>query len=193
MKTIDFLDLKINYYRNFYNFSLSRNLFKNLLTKIKWTNDSFNIFGKNIIIKRRIAWYSEDGKSYTYSGLKRDPFPLSKDLKKIKDKIEKKTSYTFNSILLNDYENGHVGMGWHSDDEKELGRNPIIASLSFGVSRDMYFRNRIDPKIEKIKISIEDGSLLIMKGKTQHYWQHSIPKRLKVKNRRINLTFRNIL
>ena len=151
------------------------------------------MYGKSLILKRRVAWYADIGKSYTYSGLKKDPIPFTKELNSIKAKVEKETNVVFNSVLLNDYENGQVGMGWHSDDEKELGKNPTIASLSFGASRDMFFRNKNNPNLKVIKILIENGSLLVMKGKTQHFWQHSIPKRLKVKQRRINLTFRTIL
>ena len=193
MNTSKYFNLEFCYYKNFYDLGSSKIILNNLLSNIKWTNDKVKMYGKSLILKRRVAWYADSGKSYTYSGLKKDPIPFTKELNSIKGKVEKETNVVFNSVLLNDYENGQVGMGWHSDDEKELGKNPTIASLSFGASRDMFFRNKNNPNLKVIKILIENGSLLVMKGKTQHFWQHSIPKRLKVKQRRINLTFRTIL
>ena len=193
MITSKYFNLEFCYFKKFYDIGSSKIILNNLHSNIKWTNDKVKMYGKSLILKRRVAWYSDSGKSYTYSGLKKDPLPFTSELKNIKAKVEKKTNVIFNSVLLNDYENGQVGMGWHSDDEKELGKNPTIASLSFGASRDMFFRNKNNPNLKVIKILIENGSLLVMKGKTQHFWQHSIPKRLKVKQRRINLTFRTIL
>ena len=193
MITSKYFNLEFCYFKKFYDIGSSKIILNNLHSNIKWTNDKVKMYGKSLILKRRVAWYADSGKSYTYSGLKKDPLPFTSELKTIKAKVEKKTNVVFNSVLLNDYENGQVGMGWHSDDEKELGKNPTIASLSFGASRDMFFRNKNNPNLKVIKILIENGSLLVMKGKTQHFWQHSIPKRLKVKQRRINLTFRTIL
>ena len=193
MNTFKNFNLEFCYYKNFYDTNSSKIISNNLQSNIKWTNDKFKMYGKSMTLKRRIAWYAENKQSYTYSGLKKEPLPFTEELSIIKDKVEKKTDIIFNSVLLNDYENGRVGMGWHSDDEKELGKNPIIASLSFGASRDMLFRNIKDHSVKKVKVLIENGSLLVMKGKTQHFWQHSIPKRLKVKQRRVNLTFRTIL
>ena len=193
MNTSKYFNLEFCYYKNFYDIDSSKIILNNLHSNIKWTNDEVKMYGKSLILKRRVAWYANNGKSYTYSGLKKDPFPFTKELNTIKAKVEKKTNVVFNSVLLNEYEDGQVGMGWHSDDEKELGKNPTIASLSFGASRDMFFRNKNNPSLKVIKLLIEDGSLLVMKGKTQHFWQHSIPKRLKVKQRRINLTFRTVL
>ena len=193
MITSKYFNLEFCYFKKFYDIGSSKIILNNLHSNIKWTNDEVKMYGKSLILKRRVAWYSDSGKSYTYSGLKKDPLPFTSELKTIKAKVEKKTNVVFNSVLLNDYENGQVGMGWHSDDEKELGKNPTIASLSFGASRDMLFKNKNNSSLKVIKILIENGSLLVMKGKTQHFWQHSIPKRLKVKQRRINLTFRTIL
>ena len=111
----------------------------------------------------------------------------------MKRKVETKTNLVFNSVLLNDYVNGEVGMGWHSDDETELGSNPRIASLSLGVSRDFLFKHKYNEKLNKVKLKLENGSLLLMHGRSQHLWSHSLPKRLRVLDRRINLTFRNII
>ena len=193
MNISKYLNLELFYYKKFYDINSSKIISNNLQSNIKWTNDKVKMYGKSLILRRRIAWYADSKKSYTYSGFKKDPFPFTKELSIIKAKVEKKTNVVFNSVLLNDYEDGQVGMGWHSDDEKELGENPTIASLSFGASRDMLFRNKNNPSLKVIKVLIENGSLLVMRGKTQHFWQHSIPKRLKIKQRRINLTFRNVL
>ena len=114
-------------------------------------------------------------------------------LLQLKEKVENYSEIKFNSVLLNEYPDGEVGMGWHSDDEKELGTDPIIASLSFGANRDFIFKHKTDRSIENVKLHLKSGSLLLMLGSTQHYWKHSLPKRLKVKEPRINLTFRNII
>ena len=186
-------NLEVLYYPNFFNLDLSEKLFSRLFQSIEWVNDSFKFGGKELQVSRRTAFYGDDNKSYTYSGFKRHAIPWTKDLLYIKKKIYENGFQEFNSVLLNDYSSGKVGMGWHSDNEKELGLNPTIASISFGASRDFFLRRKDRNNKDILKIYIENGSLLIMKGKTQHYWSHSIPKRLKIKNRRINLTFRNII
>jgi alkylated DNA repair dioxygenase AlkB len=193
MNTSKYFNLEFCYYKNFYDTDSSKIISNNLNNSIKWTNDEFKMYGKSLILKRRVAWYADSGKSYTYSGIKKESLPFTEELSMIKEKVEKKTNVAFNSVLLNDYKDGQVGMGWHSDNEKELGKNPTIASLSFGASRDMLFRNKNNPSLKVFKVLIENGSLLVMKGRTQHLWQHCIPKRLKVKQRRINLTFRTII
>lgn len=178
----DFLSLKNN------NFLLQR--FKK---SIAWENDSLKIMGKNIISRRKVALYGSENVSYKYSGKKKYGHPWTDELLDIKEKIELVSNENFNSVLLNNYEDGDVYMGWHSDDEKELGSNPTIASLSLGEPRDFLFKHKFDKKIKKFKINLKNGSLLIMKGKTQHFWSHALPKRRTIRKRRINLTFRNIL
>ena len=136
---------------------------------------------------------ADKGKKYSYSGLTLEPDNWDKDLFHIKQLIQNITHQEFNSVLLNEYPNGGVGMGWHSDDEKELGINPIIASVSLGAERDFLFRHKKDKSKEPVKILLKHGSLLLMMGNTQHHWHHSLPIRRKVKDKRINLTFRNIV
>ena len=114
-------------------------------------------------------------------------------LQSIKNKIEKVSGSKFNSVLLNYYRDGKDSMGWHSDDEPELGKNPVIASLSFGQKRVFHLRHRFDKEIPKVKLNLDHGSLLIMAGETQHFWQHQIPKTARKIEGRINLTFRWIL
>ena len=166
---------------------------RQLTQSVLWRREKIKMWGKEIVTKRRIAWYADDGKSYTYSGSTFFPSRWNNVLLQLKERVENYSEIKFNSVLLNKYPNGKVGMGWHSDDEKELGTDPIIASLSFGANRDFIFKHKTDRSIENVKLHLKSGSLLLMLGSTQHYWKHSLPKRLKVKEPRINLTFRNII
>lgn len=192
-KYIELPNLQIKYYNNYFDKNESSKHFKNLFDNIRWQTDTVNVWGKTFQLQRKIAWYADEGKSYRYSGKTLHPLPWTDDLIEIKYKIEKVTKTKFNSVLLNDYSSGEVGMGWHSDDEKELGTNPLIGSVSFGAERDFYLKHNNNTKIKKLKLNLTNGSYLIMMGETQHHWKHSIPKRMKIKGRRINLTFRKIL
>ena len=186
-------NLKLEYFENVFNVNESKIYMKKLFTDIHWRREKIIMWGKEIVTKRRIAWYADKGKSYSYSGLTFHPSNWNQDLLKIKRRVESISHVSFNSVLLNEYINGGVSMGWHSDDEKELGKNPVIASVSFGANRDFLFRHKFDKNHDRVKVYLKTGSLLLMLGSTQHYWKHSIPKRLRVKEPRINLTFRNII
>ena len=157
---------------------------------IKWKHDSINLYGKNILLPRITSWYGDPGKSYSYSGINSNPNEWNKELLDIKKRIEEVASVRFNSVLMNWYRDGEDYLNWHADDEKELGVNPTIGSVNFGATRDFVIRK--NDKSLKITIPLNHGTLLIMKGGLQHYWQHSVPKRKKVKDMRINLTFRVI-
>jgi alkylated DNA repair dioxygenase AlkB len=135
--------------------------------------------------------YSYDTKPYSYSNLELKPIAVTKELHEIFEIIKKELKIKFNSVLLNLYRDGQDSNGWHADNEKELGKNPIIASISLGEVRPFHFKHR-SIKEEKHKINLEHGSLLLMHGEMQHYWVHHIPKTKKEINPRINLTFRNI-
>ena len=180
---------------------------KELTENVDWQQGVIMMFGKKVLEPRLTAWYGDEGKVYTYSGKTQIPLPWNTPLLSIKNKIEEylypsvfltKTtensliSKHFNSVLLNFYRNGIDSMGFHSDDEKELGLNPTIASVNFGESRRFLFRRK-DDKNEKFELLLTHGSLLIMSGEMQHYWQHAIPKESKKTKPRINLTFRWIL
>lgn len=171
-----------------------RNIDPNLLQwkNIVWKHEAIRMFGKMVMQPRFTAWYGDEGKSYTYSGLKMNPLPWNDGLFQLKTKIEELVQSSFNSVLLNFYRDGNDHMGWHSDNEPELGKNPIIASLNLGASRRFLFR-RNSNHTEKVEVSLNHGSLLLMKGQTQHFWQHSLPKQAKSNSIRINLTFRTIL
>lgn len=161
-------------------------------THIKWQQDHIQMYGKRIPLPRLTSWYGDSGKRYSYSGISLHPRPWNKGLRYIKDTIEQATGFSFNSVLLNWYRSGDDHMSWHADDEPELGRNPVIASVNFGETRDFVLR-RMDDPTQKITIPLRHGSLLVMAGELQHYWQHSVPKRKKVQGSRFNLTFRTII
>lgn len=160
-----------------------------LLYTIPWKNDEAKIFGRHIITKRKVAWYGDDNYSYTYSNTTKHSLPWTPELTELKELTEKLTGARFNSCLLNLYHNGGEGMSWHSDDEKSLGKDTAIASLSFGAERKFVLKHRLSK--ESVPIVLESGSLLVMKGTTQTNWLHSLPKSKKVLTPRVNLTFRS--
>lgn len=176
---------------SFLNLSETNNLYERCLNDINWQSSKIIMFGKKINIPRLECWYGDYGCEYTYSGksLKRFEFPnFLLDLRK---RIEKKANTTFNSVLANLYRDGQDSMGFHADDEKELGNNPVIASISLGENRPIIFQNKKTK--EKMTFDQPSGSLLIMQGQTQAHWKHAINKSKKVNKPRINLTFRNII
>ena len=184
---------------HFFNQQEADSLQKTLTETIAWEQGEIMMFGKKVLEPRLTAWYGEAGKSYTYSGKTQYGLAWTDALSLIKNKVEAACQpiinyqpSLFNSVLLNYYRNGQDSMGWHADDEKELGRNPVIASLNFGESRRFLFRRK-DNKNIKHEILLTHGSLLIMAGQMQHYWQHAVPKEPKKNLPRINLTFRWII
>ena len=180
------------YYDRFFFSNLKANKYFNLLKKeIQWRQDNIKIFGKIYPQPRLTALYANNNKSYSYSNIKMHPITFTPTLFDIKSKIEKRLNSQFTSCLLNLYRNGQDSNGWHADNEKELGLNPVIASLSLGAERVFHMKHRNDKK-EKLKINLTNGSLLVMRGKTQHHWLHQIPKTRKKVEERINLTFRII-
>lgn len=183
---------KIIYEPNFFTVSKAGSLYQHLSTEIQWEQRFIKMFGKSIMEPRLTAWYGNKDATYQYSGISLTPLAWTENLLEIKGKIEQLTNYTFNSVLLNWYRDGNDSMGWHSDDEKELGMNPIIASLSLGATRDFQIRRKDNHK-EKRQFALTSGSLLLMSGEMQKYWQHQIPKRKRVDQGRMNLTFRKIL
>lgn len=170
------------------NEQLSAIKFKN----IAWKHDSIRMYGKEMPLPRLTSWYGDEGKGYTYSGITSRPNAWNKGLLHIKGEVERAAAVNFNSVLLNWYRSGEDYLNWHADDERELGKNPVIASVSFGETRDFLIR-RCDDHKAKISIPLSHGSLLVMRGELQHYWQHSVPKRKKIEGSRFNLTFRRIL
>lgn len=178
------------YLPNFFTKQESDFLFNLLKINVLWKQESMNMYGKRVDFPRLTSWYGDNDKPYSFSGITLDPNPWTKELLEIKAKIEPIADVNFNSVLLNRYRNGSDSISWHTDAEKELGRNPIIASVNFGATRNFQLRH-IETK-EKIDIDLSHGCLLIMQGELQHFWQHQIPKTTKPVNERINLTFRVI-
>jgi len=183
-------DGEVIFYKDFFNTN-ERDFFKELRSHVDWKHDKIKIFGKPTPLPRLTAWYGDEGKSYVYSGIAQDPTPWTDTLLSIKKKIEEVAEVRFNSVLLNLYRDGKDSVGWHSDDEPELGENPVIGSVSFGAIRRFSLRRK-ETKHNKIEIDLCDGSFLLMQGKTQHCWQHQIAKTSKEVGERINLTFRII-
>ena len=165
--------------------------FESCLHDLNWETGFIKIFGKTHQIPRLQAWYADNEIEYTYSGKKLQRNNWNNLLLEIKEKIENITSFKFNSVLANLYRDGNDSMGLHSDDEKELGKEPVIASLSLGETREIYFKHK-NKKLNLI-IPQASGQLMVMHGKTQEYWKHEIKKTKKIKKPRINLTFRNII
>jgi alkylated DNA repair dioxygenase AlkB len=184
-------DGTVNYYRNILTHNEANYYFDLLLQNILWRNDEAVIFGKHIIAKRKVAWYGDSDYLYTYSNTTKQALAWTKELSDLKQRVEEVTGTKFNSCLLNLYHNGDEGIAWHSDDEKPLGENSIIASLSFGAERKFSFKHKHTK--QTISVVLEHGSLLIMKDATQTNWLHSLPKSKKITRPRINLTFRTIV
>jgi alkylated DNA repair dioxygenase AlkB len=178
------------FYPNFFSKSESDILLKGLRNNIVWKQESMNMYGKKIDFPRLTAWYGNNDKPYSFSGITLQPLPWTSEILTIKNKIEPIAKTVFNSVLLNLYRDGNDSISWHTDAEKELGINPIIASVNFGATRKFQLRH-IKTK-EKLEIELTHGSLLIMQGELQHFWQHQVPKTSKPVGERINLTFRVI-
>jgi alkylated DNA repair dioxygenase AlkB len=185
-------DAEIIYYPNFFDVEQSDLLFQELLLKIPWQQDDIKVFGKVHAQPRLTALFGNEGKSYSYSNIKMQPHSWSPLLQNLKLKVEALSTHEFTTVLLNLYRDGKDSNGWHADNEKELGVNPVIASLSFGAERYFHLQHNTDKNL-KLKILLEHGSLLVMKGTTQHFWKHQIPKTAKPIGSRINLTFRSIV
>jgi alkylated DNA repair dioxygenase AlkB len=184
-------DANITYYSSFFSPKESSEYFQILLNEIEWQEDDIKVFGKTYKQPRLTALYGMNNASYRYSGITMFPKPFNFILKEIKTKIEEITEIKFTTVLLNFYRDGSDSNGWHSDDEKELGENPVIVAISLGAERTFRLRHKKD-KTQKKNLILQHGSLLIMKGETQHHWQHCIPKSKKDIKPRINLTFRVI-
>jgi len=170
--------------------NLSALYFNKFLEAAFWEHDELIVFGKHLKTNRKVAWFGDQDYQYSYSNSIKKALKWTKELISLKEIVELKTGEKFNSCLLNLYHNGNEGMGWHSDNEKELGEHPVIASLSLGSARKFLLKH--NQTKQKIAIILESGSLLLMKGETQEKWMHSLPKTKKIQKPRINLTFRYI-
>jgi len=161
---------------------------KDLLDTIPWKQDEVVMFGKKVITKRKVAWYADAGITYTYAGVKKLGLEWTEPLLGVKQKVEAITGAKYNACLLNLYNEGEEGMGWHRDNEKEIVTESSIASVSLGAVRKFAFKHATTN--ERLDIELANGSLLDMKGAIQQYWYHALPKTMRIKQLRINLTFR---
>ncbi len=181
----------VNYFGPILSLAESDYYYNKFLNDVQWQNDRAIIFGKEIITKRKVAWYGNEPFEYTYSNTTKKALIWTDDLLVLKGIIEEKSGETFNSFLLNLYHNGSEGMAWHSDAEKDLKKNGAIASVSFGAERKFAFKHKSTK--ETVSLQLDHGSLLIMAGTTQTNWLHRLPPTKKIHKPRINLTFRTIL
>jgi alkylated DNA repair dioxygenase AlkB len=161
-----------------------------LESEVPWRCDELIMFGRPVTTARRVAWYGDPGCDYRYSGSHKQALPWIPILSELRQRIEQISSASYNCCLLNLYQDGNQGMGWHRDSEPELVPDAAIASLSLGANRKFSFRNQATG--ESLSLELEGGSLLVMRGSTQRHWQHSLPKSKRVTKKRINLTFRSI-
>lgn len=181
----------LQFQSNFMNKSQAADLFDDLQHNVDWQEEFLWLFGQQRKAPRLIAWYGEPEAEYRYSGQTHQPSPWLPSLLDLKVLLEQQLDCSFNSVLCNLYRDGQDSMGWHADDEKELGHEPVIASINLGANRAFHLKHK---KVSSLrhKMRLTSGSLLVMRGATQKFWLHQVPKEKKVTEPRINLTFRQI-
>ena len=184
-------DATIKYYPNFLNTKEADLYLEQLTKETPWRNDPINVFGKTYPQPRMTSLHGHTTDSYGYSGIVMQPNPMRKPLLDIEQKLQAFTKETFTTVLLNLYRDGQDSNGWHADNEKEFGVNPVIASISLGASRYFHLKHNSD-KSQRLKLELTHGSLLLMECATQHFWKHQIAKTAKKVGPRINLTFRKV-
>ncbi|WP_242157684.1 alpha-ketoglutarate-dependent dioxygenase AlkB family protein [Aestuariivivens sediminis] len=188
----DLPDADIILYKNVFRLEKSDALYNSLYSTICWQQDKIKFFGKEYEVPRLTALYGDVKRGYSYSGISMNPYPWTEDLLFVKKRIEEIAKVRFTSCLLNLYRTGRDSNDWHQDNEKELGRNPVIASVSFGETRPFKLKHIENVHVKPVTIPLTHGSVLLMKGTTQHFWKHKIPKTSKIISPRINLTYRII-
>lgn len=181
----------IYFEEHFISLAESELLYDKLKSQLNWEQSTIKIFGKIYQTPRKEAYYGDIHANYAYSGKQLIRNDWNELLLKLKLKLEQEIGHSFNAVLANWYRDGKDSNGWHADDEKVLGKNPLIASLSFGCTRRFDLKH--NKTKEKLSLELSTGSLLVMGGELQHFWKHQIPKQLKIKDDRINLTFRLIV
>ena len=182
-------DADLQYIAAWQNAAVADQWLKTLLAETPWEQPSVRLHGREYPVPRRVAWYGDAQASYSYSGLLHQPLPWTPLLASIRRQLEAQLAAPLNAVLLNLYRDGQDSMGWHSDDEAALGRDPLIASLSLGGQRRFDLRRKGQGRIAH-SLVLEHGSLLVMRGSTQHHWQHQVAKTRRPCEPRVNLTFR---
>ncbi len=175
-----------------FNLQKSENWLTTLLSDISWQQDTLWIAGREVAVPRLQCWMGDRGSNYGYSGIRLEPEPWNDQVSEIKAEVEKLSGHRFNSVLLNLYRDGRDSVSWHADDERELGPNPVIASVSLGETRRFVLKHKVDKSREKLRLDLPHGSLLVMGKGIQNNWLHQVPKSNSIKTPRINLTFRHI-
>ena len=184
------IDGQVNYHPIAFSTEEVEAYFSYLANEIAWQQDVVKLFGKTYITDRKVAWYAEKPFIYRYSGQSKIALPFSPTLLAIKLRVEKLTGSEYDACLLNYYHNGSEGMGWHSDNEKSISPNSSIASVSLGATRKFQFKHKTQGL--KLDLILDSGSVLDMRGETQEFWLHALPKSKKIAGTRINLTFRKM-
>ena len=190
-QSLPLADAKVQYLPNWLDNETANSMFHLFHQELDRREGTIHIFGKTMKIPRLQAWYGDPGTDYQYSGVCMEPLLWHKELQLLKEQCERQCKAQFNSVLANLYRDGKDSMGMHSDDEPELGSEPIIASVSLGDVRNFDFKHKVSG--EKFRLPLEHGSLLIMSGETQKFWQHGIAKTKQSLRPRLNFTFRKIL
>ncbi|MFZ0254318.1 MAG: alpha-ketoglutarate-dependent dioxygenase AlkB [Gammaproteobacteria bacterium] len=188
VEPIPMANAEVSLYRGVFSASEHHQLFQSLLHNIPWQQHTVTVYGRSLPAPRLSAWYGDPGASYRYSGLRLQPLPWIQTLLEVKAAAQALAGVDFNSVLLNLYRDGRDSVGWHSDAEPELGRNPVIASVSLGAVRRFLLQHK--KRRDSIALALEPGSMLLMRGTTQHFWRHQLPKTEHRVGPRINLTFR---
>ena len=185
---LDLPDADVRYWPQALDAERADALLESLRAGTAWRQEHVVIFGQRRLVPRLVAWHGDPDAHYTYSGTAHEPRPWTPDLQALRSVAETLTGHWYNSVLLNLYRDGRDGMGWHADDEPELGREPAIASFSLGATRRFRLRHRRSRQV--VELELGHGSLLSMAGETQHHYVHAVPKTARTVGERINLTFR---
>ena len=165
-------------------------LFAALQSLPDWHQEELEIFGRKVHTPRLVAWYGDPGVRYRYSGVDHEALPWPSSLAALRERLRASLGVAFNGVLANRYRDGRDSMGWHSDDERELGPRPVIAAVSLGAQRRFLMRHRTRKELATLDLPLEHGSLLVMRGETQRHWRHAIPKTARPVGERVSLTFR---
>jgi alkylated DNA repair dioxygenase AlkB len=188
-KPIPIADGEVCFFTDAFDAGLADQLFRDLRQEIDWRQEDIVMFGQRRRVPRLVAWHGDAGADYRYSGVLHRPEPWTPTLQRIRHRVEELSGRRFNAVLLNLYRDGRDGMGWHADNEPELGPDPAIASVSLGATRRFRMRHRRH-RLQVLDIDLGHGSLLLMQAATQHHWVHALPKTTRPVGERINLTFR---